>query len=129
MPEMKRSFVICPECSSMRCIRSLTDHVSMKNFCITVIQISDELGSIDDQIEKPAGIYYFSAESKIAALDDFHMSVPIGCLDDFHVEIEEIGTGRALELFKMHLECNTKRCGTVYFKLPEVQISSGSRMH
>ena len=99
----------------------------MKNFCITVSQIAYELGCIGDQIERPDGVYYFGAESKDAALDDFHRTLPIACLDDFRVEIEGIGTERALEFFRMHLECNKKRCGGLFFKLPDGQTASSSK--
>jgi len=121
MSEMKTNFVVCPECLSMRHVRSLRNNVNMKNFCITVTQIAKEPGCIEDQIGRPDGVYYFSAESRKVALDDFHMSVPMACLDDFRIEIKEIDAGRALEFFKMYLEHNKKRCGALYFKLPEGQ--------
>ena len=121
MSEMKTYFVVCPECISIRHVKSLRNNVNMKNFCITVTQIAKEPERIEDQIGRPDGIYYFSAESRSVALDDFHMSVPLACLDDFRIEIQEIDAGKALEFFKMYLEHNKKRCGALYFKLPEDQ--------
>ena len=101
--------------------KEFCSYVGNENKCITVTQIEKEPGCIEDQIGRPDGVYYFSAESRKVALDDVHMSVPMACLDDFRIEIEEIDAGRALECFKMYLEHNKKRCGALYFKLPEGQ--------
>ena len=55
-------------------------------------------------------------------LDIFgNVDTTVVILDDFRIEINEIDAGKALKFFKMYLEHNKKRCGALYFKLPEGQ--------
>ena len=110
----------------MRHVKNLRNNVSMKNFCITVTQIAKEPGCIEDQMGRPNRIYYFSAESRNVALDDFHMSVPIAGIDDFRIEIQDIDAGRALGFSRCTWSTTKNDAGPCTLNCLRVKLSESS---
>lgn len=64
----------------------------MKKYKITIEQLTrDEFLDYDDRGLTDEN-YYFQANDKEEALDEFHSTIPIACLEHFDITIKEVGS-------------------------------------